>query len=270
MITNLLDYLGDLATALAAIAAGILPRRHWPALHRLPIRRFSLVSGALVMVAGLVIGARGGLAYAIRTADALADVTLEIATQQASGKLAGPEITTSTPQALSALSFLAFLLFTPLGWLSGYLAASGLVRTISAVVDQPHGDHVLTGLDALLARSRQGAHDVHQRRLRERQEGVEVPDRLYSGDAAGLTGVDFVVVSSRRKADWTPGTFVITGDKWYVVGSSFEVRLDRGLRTFYPLTELKTAEVLRRGVRYELPPLQQAPPGALRPDRQGR
>jgi len=172
-------------------------------------------------------------------------VTLEIGDTTGLGETRGTEITTSTPQALVRALLPGVL---PLHAARLALRLSRCERPGENDFgrrDQPHGDFILTGLDALLARSRRGAHDVHQRRLRERQEGVEVPDRLYSGEAAGLTGVDFVVVSSRRKPDWTRGRLSsppTSGTSW---AEWFEVRLDRGLRTFYPLTELKTAEVLR-------------------------
>ena len=98
--------------------------------------------------------------------------------------------------------------------------------------------------------------------VRHRAEGPVVADRLYTGDWAGLEGVDFVVVASRRKPDWTRGTFVITSDKWYTLGDPFDLHLPQGLRTVYPLTEQKVMEVLRRGVAYELPPLFTARPRA--------
>jgi hypothetical protein len=79
---------------------------------------------------------------------------------------------------------------------------------------------------------------------------------LYEGSCANLPGVDYVVVSARRKPGWEAGAFVMTPDQWYTLGTPFEMRTPDGrLRTVYPLTAQTNNEVLRRGVHYELPPL---------------
>lgn len=54
---------------------------------------------------------------------------------------------------------------------------------------------------------------------------------------------------------WDSGAFVITRDKWYRLGGPVERQTPGGLRTLYPLTELRDHEALRRGVPYELPPV---------------
>ncbi len=46
--------------------------------------------------------------------------------------------------------------------------------------------------------------------------------------------------------------FVMTSDKWYRLGTPVERQMPGGLRTLYPLTELRDNEALRKGVRYEL------------------
>jgi hypothetical protein len=38
-----------------------------------------------------------------------------------------------------------------------------------------------------------------------------------------VTDADFVLVASRCKADWDQGTFVVRGEKWYVVGEPFNM-----------------------------------------------
>lgn len=254
----MVEYLTALLRGLAAVPAGLLPRRYWErVLYRLPISRLALVSALLTFLTGGFIGARGFLDYATRAAGAANQAMLEIAARQNAGQLpAGEPITTAAPVAFSILSLVAFALFTPLGLFATYLTVSGFVRAASSLVDEPFGDPILTGVDALVRRSSARAVAASRRRARARAEGPETPDRLYTGEWAGLSGVDYVVVSSRRKPGWDAGAFVITSDKWYTLGTPFDMRLPEGLRTVYPLTEQRVNEVLRRGVRYELPPLE--------------
>lgn len=255
----LFEYLTAIARGLAAVVAGLLPHRYWNSVYRLPVSRLALVSALLTLCAGVLVGAGGFLDYATRAARAANQATLEIAVRQNSGELpAGAPITTAAPVAVSMLSLLAFTFFTPLGLFATYLMVSGFVRVVSSLIDEPFGDPILTGVDALVRRSGHWAADATRRRARQREEGPETPDRLYTGEWTDLSGVDYVVVSSRRKPGWDAGAFVITSDKWYTLGEPFDLRLPEGLRTVYPLTEQKVNEVLRRGVRYELPPLERA------------
>ncbi len=241
---------------LAALVAGSLPRRRWEAFPALPIDRLAAVSGIVTFIAGVVLGVAGFLRFAWQAAGGVVDATLAIAGRQVRNQAPG-QITSMTMQGASALSVVGFLFFTPLGLFATYLAVTGLVRAIAAWVDDPVGDPILTGIDAVATGSARRAKQTRARWSREREEGREVPDRLLPALSAGLDGFDYVVVASRRKADWTAGTFVITSDKWYTLGEPFEVRLPEGLRTVYPLREQKSAEVLRRGVSYELPPLEE-------------
>ena len=239
--------------------AGLLPSRRWNSLYRLPIARMGIVSALLTMASGLVIGARGFIDYARLAASAATDATLDLATRQIRGEIPQDvSITTAAPVVVSALSVVAFVFFTPLGLISLYLTTSGIVRAISSLVDEPFGDPILTGLDSLLGRTSRGMRDSYRRRARERAEGPEVPDRLFTGEWAGLPDVTYVVVSSRRKPGWNPGVFVITSDQWYTLGESFDLQMPDGLRTAYPLREQTTNEVLREGVRSELPRLEKA------------
>lgn len=252
---DFLAYLAAILRAMLAAAVGlVLPRRWWDALESLPIERLSTLSGLITCLAGLVLGARGFLAYARRSADAAVNAGLDLAARQASHRAAG-ELSTWDLQTLNVFSVPAFILFTPLGFFSAYLALTGAARVVSALVGQPVGDPVVTALDAAAGRVRRRRSAAKASREREALEGPEVPDRLFTGSWAGLPDVDYVVVASRRKPGWTAGTFVITSDKWYTLGEPFDTRLPHGLRTVYPLTEHKGAEVLRRGVGYELPPL---------------
>jgi len=247
MLEDLFGDLCGLVRIIVAVPAALLPRRRWGAFPRLPVRQAAFVSGLLTLAVGVAIGVHFGLAFIRSASDALADAALGMKTNT---------IPLSPFMSASGLSPLLFLLATPTGWLSDYLVLSGLVRMLGAWFGEPMGDPLLSGLDDVLGRLRGGARDAHLRRSREREEGPEVPDRRFTGEWAGLPGVDFVVVASRAKPDWTKGTFVITSDKWYVLEEPFDLRLPQGLRTAYPLTELKVFEVLRRGVSYELPPLE--------------
>lgn len=255
-----------LLRGLLAVVAGLLPRAHWERFYGLPIAGTSLLSALVTLGAGLAVGIPGFLAYAQRSADALAAATLEIAAKQATSPPGPNEISTFAPMPLSGLSILGFLLATPTGWLATYLVATGTFRMVGSLLSEPFGDPLLTGLDALLARVRGSARESRAQRLRQREEGPETPDRLFPAEWAGVADADFVVVASRRKPDWTKGAFVITPDTWYTLGEPFDLRLPQGLRTVYPLTRQKVCEVLRRGVVYDLPPLERPPrPAVSRP-----
>jgi hypothetical protein len=233
----------------------MLPRRRWRAFDRLPIERLSFVSALITLLAGLAVGVGGFFAYAARVADGLATATLDVATRQAARPASPNDVSTLAPMAFSVFSLAAFLFATPTGWAAMYLTGSGVVRAAGSAFDDPAGDPLLTGLDSLLTRARRRARSASSRRARERLEGPETPDLLFTGARAGAPGADYVVVASRRKPDWTAGTFIITSDKWYTLGHPFDMELPQGLRTAYPLTEQKVCEVLRRGIAYELPRL---------------
>ncbi len=257
---SFIEYLTAFVRGLAAVLVGFLPRRYWEGIfYRLPISRLALSSALLTLLTGGFIGADGFLDYSTHVGRAANQTMLEIAAGQNAGQLpAGEPITTAAPVAVSMLSLFAFVFFTPLGLFSTYVTVSGVVRAVSSFVDEPFGDPVLTGADTLVRWSGRRVAEGSRRRARERDEGPEVSDRLYAGEWAGLPDVDYVVVASRRKHGWEAGAFIITTDKWYTLGRPFDLRLPEGLRTAYPLTEQKVNEVLRRGVRYELPLVERA------------
>jgi hypothetical protein len=249
LLRELLSDARSLLRGIAAILCGTLPRRRWSAFPSLPIERLAFVSGLVPLAIGFAYGVYHGLAFMQSASDALADAALKLKTDT---------IAVDPIRFASGLSPLVFLIATPQGWLSEYLVFSGFARALGAWFGDPLGDPILTGLDRLQGWARGTTRNAHLRHSREREEGAEVPDQLFTGEWADLPEVTFVVVASRRKPDWTKGTFVITDDKWYTLGEPFDVRLPQGLRTAYPLTEQKAFEVLRRGVRYELPPLRRA------------
>jgi hypothetical protein len=258
-----LDVLAPVAAAarpLIAAAVALFPVRYWEAFSRLPVRAMALPSAMATVLAGLIAGGRGFMAYATRTADAAAQAALDAAARQASGAApAGPPIGTMAPQVISAVSAVAFALFTPAGLLASYLVLSGLLRIATVVTDDAIGDPILTALDGAWrsARARWRASAAGSRRTRA--EGPETPDRLFTGESAGLPGVDYAVVASRRKPGWSEHTIVVTSDGWFRLGAPFDARLPYGLRTVYPLTRLDAPEVLRKAVQYELPRLQRGP-----------
>ncbi len=257
-MNSFLEHLGETGRAVLAVAAGVLPRRYWSVLLALPIRRFAIISALATMALGWAIFVPGFMAYSERVGTAMAKLTIEVAERQLKGELPQDERLNIAPIQASAFTPIAFAFLTPIGLVATYLIFSAFARIAACVADDAIGDPVLTGVDAVIHRTVTRARERQQRRVRERQEGAEVPDRLYTGDWAGLAGVDFVVVSSRRKPEWDEGGFVITSEKWYTLGAPFERQLPDGLRTIYPLTEQTRNDVLRRGVRYELPPLSRA------------
>ena len=248
------EFLRDSAEGALALVAALLPARLWPSLPSLPIRRMALLSSILTIIASAVVGLGGFLEYGERVGRETAVLILKAGEAQLQGKLPADAAVNVAPIGIAALTPLAFI-FTPIGLLATYMALSGLTRAVTCIVDDPMGDPVLSVIDAGLHRASGKAQRARKRRERERAEGAEVPDRLYPADWARLTDADFVVVASRRKPDWDKGTFVITADKWYVVGEPFDLQLSDGLRTIYPLKEHTTRDVMRRGVQYELPPL---------------
>jgi hypothetical protein len=239
---------------LFAVAAGVLPRRYWQSLEQLlPLRRAASLSGLATLVAGFFLGVGGFFTFATRLAGANNDWLLaRLAGPPANGDAAAGLV----PYGMSVLTFFIFVFFTPIGLLALYLTTSGALRAIAGFFDDPHGDPLLTGLDwaigTLLKRNR----EERRRTARERLEGAERPDVLQTGAWAGLADTDYVVLSSRRKAEWEPGAIILTSTDWYRLGVPFDMKTPAGLRTAYPLKKMATVEVVRRGIQYELPRLQ--------------
>ena len=226
--------------------------------HRWDRSAFAAIA---TLLAGLVIGSAGFLAFAERSASAHNEAMLEVAKRQADGALGGGAVVSTAPVALNALAPWLFALTTPLGWIASYLAITGAVRCIAAAVDDPRGDP-LVDLAAYLRRR-----SATRRTVRRAEEtwatlaGPEVSDRAVTAGRFGIEGADLVVVASRRHEEWTPGTVLDCGERHYRVGASLERTLPGGLRTLYPLTELPASDVFRRVVRYDLPRIQPDPPG---------
>jgi hypothetical protein len=218
--------------AVAAILVGAVPRRFWAAID-LPISQFATLSGILTLLAGCAFGITGYFAHMAQVMESAFFV----------------------PSPYMMVGYFGYLFFTPRGLFSIYLVFSGLARAVSSWIDEPFGDPIFTGIDTLFRRLRGRATVKAGQRERLAAEGADEPDRRYPGTWADLSNADFVIVAARRKAGWTPGTFVITDEGWFTLGQSFDRPTPNGIRTIYPLTVLQTLEVLRKGVPYELPPL---------------
>ena len=216
--------------ALAALPAAFLPYRWWDRFPAIQIERFALLSAILTVLAGSAMAVIGFFAFV------------------ESGRAGG------SVQA-AAFSTITFALTTPQGLFSTYLIVSGIFRVATAFVGDWYGDPLLTAVVTATTSSRERKRDTAARAERLRREGVEVPDRLYPGAWAGLPQVECVVVACRRKPDWDAGVVVLTQDKSYRIGVPFDNSTPGGLRTIYPLTPLEPGELIRRSVRYELPPL---------------
>jgi hypothetical protein len=118
-----------------------------------------------------------------------------------------------------------------------------------------YGDPLLTAVVAATTSSQERRRGNAVRADRLRREGIEVPDRLYPGEWAGLPQVECVVVACWRKVDWEAGVVILTQDKSYRLGVPFDQDTRAGLRTIYPLTPLEPGAIIRRSVAYDLPTL---------------
>lgn len=235
---------------LLSIPAGILPERVWPSLERwLPLRRTAFLSGILTLFVGFFFGFFGLLKFLAWTADANNAWLLKRA---AAGVMTDADAL--VPYGFSVAAFFYYLFLTPRGLFSTYLVISGTLRSISAFVDDPRGDFMLSfarwAASTLWSKNRQERTKI----ARERLEGPEARDVLQTGEWAGVDA-DFVVLAARRKAEWTKGAIVMTSTDWYRLGEPFDTDTPAGLRTAYPLTKMETVEVVRRGIQYELPRL---------------
>jgi hypothetical protein len=211
------------------------------------------IAAIATLIAGVVIGGIGFLKFAQQAASANNALMLEVAGRQASGTLGGQDISGAAPVAATMLSGITFAIATPLGWLATYLTVTGLVRSVSAAIGETQGDPLIAGVRRAVwsfkrRRTTQAAVEAHAALA-----GPEVADRVVEPSRLGLTGADLVVVASRPKPDWTPGTVLDCGDRWLRVGDALERTLPQGLRTLYPLVEMRELDVFRRVIPYDLP-----------------
>jgi len=225
---------------IVALPFALLPKRRWDDWN-LPIQNVVLASSLLTCLGGAALGITGFFAHM-------------------GAIISGPEW---VPPPLMMPAFFGYVFFTARGLISLYLTLSGFVRCVAWLVDEPIGDPIIGGLDAVISGSRQSHRLRVKRDARGRLEGTDEPDRLHDGAWAGVPEATYVVVAARRKPGWTSGTWVITNDGWFTLGEPFDRPTPHGLRTVYPLTlQTTTLDVLRKGVSYELPPLR--PPASRR------
>jgi hypothetical protein len=227
LVRALLDHL-------IALPFNLLPRRMWDDWD-LPIANVTLASSLLTFFGGCAFGISGYFSY------------MEYVLAQREW--------TAPPLMLAV--YISYVIGTPRGLFSLYLAFSGAIRFIAGYISEPHGDPILTAFDALIRRAVHSKQQHGVRVARQRLEGADEPDRRHDGQWAGLSAVDYVIVSARRKPGWTRGTWVITDDGWFVLGEPFDRPTANGLRTIYPLTRQTTLEPIRKSVQYELPPLRE-------------
>lgn len=230
-----------------AIIAAMLPRRYWPALDGLvPASQAAAVASLLTMGAGLTLGFFGFFAHLNEVTSLNNAVYLEAAVRHEGEDL-------PLPSALSGLSFFTFVLLTPQGWLSTYLAASGLVRAIGSQFDDPHGDFVLTLADA--GARRVTAATIRRGEIANRQllEGPQVRDRVVRGTQVGLPAAEAVIVASRIKDGWEPGTIVLSDRGEFRILNWEDRTIDGRLRRLYQLAPVSDLEAFRRTVTYEFP-----------------
>jgi hypothetical protein len=244
----------SLIDGVVALPFTLLPRRYWQSFD-LPVASMAPLSGFVMLIGGFAIGLTGYFAYLEKLRAVSGLSILEISQLQVAGKLPETIEVSGAPAGIYMTAPFAFALFSPLGLLAVYLVASSIFRIASSYIDEAHGDPILTAADAI-GRRAFGSHQKRTARAsREQLEGAAEPDRRYDGAWAGLADVDFVIVSARRKPEWTKGTWVTTDDGWFVLGEPFDRPMPNGLRTVYPLTAQTTLEVVRKSVQYKLPPL---------------
>ena len=231
------------------MAGAWLPHRHWTRLPAsFPMETAAFVSGIATLVAGMAIGIPGFLDHAHATTALGLDAELhQVFTNPDAGYRQG------LVQGFAGLSIFTFLLLTPLGWLTLYLTISGSIRAGAAWFDDPVGDPILTGVDAIVWRQRGERAARKAQSAREAREGPEIADRIVSSTAAGIPGCDLVIVASRPKPGWQAGVVVFTPDGCFRLGEPVERTIAGRLRHLYPLTEHADLEAIRRSVRYERP-----------------
>jgi hypothetical protein len=232
----------------AAIPATLLPHRLWDRLPAwLPLESVAFISGILTLFAGAAVGIPGFLEHAAGNTSLANATLLEAANRNIAGYSRG------MAQGFAGLSIFTFLLLTPKGWVTMYLAGSGAIRAAGGWFDDPLGDPILTGLDHILFRRHEGRQARDEKNTRAALEGPETPDRVVSSATAGIPGCDLVIVTARRKPGWERGVVVYTAQACYRIGDPVERTIAGNLRTLYPLTEHQDFEAIRKSVTYDLP-----------------
>lgn len=235
-----------------ALLANLLPRRYRSAWDgRIPIAATAGWSALATVFLAFAIGLPAFLRYATRAGSAVTDTMLTTATKVNQGQAELNKMGES--YIVSMLALPAFLFFTPAGLLTLYVGATGLVRCLAFATGEARGDPLVAGIDGGARALADRWRAYRTAAERQAQEGPEVPDVLLSGREAGAPDAPVALVASRRKTDWTEGTFVLDGDERYRIGRPFDRSIQGRLRVVYPLLEVAQAEVMRRTLRHTLP-----------------
>lgn len=244
---------------LAGLAAATLPRRLWNEWEgRIPVAAMALPAALLAVFLGFGLGIPSFLRYAQRLGTATGDMVIAASEQVNTGS--APSTAPAYAWFSIMLALPAFAFFTPMGLASTYLVVSGTARALCWSADDPIGDPLLTGLDAVVRRSRAESLRRRTTAARNAREGAPVPDALVTGRALGVPEAEYVVIASRQKPGWDKGVFVLTAGRRFKLGEPLDRRFPDGLRALYPLVEAPAAEATRRAVSYVLPALSEIDP----------
>jgi hypothetical protein len=256
---------------IAGILAASLPKRWWPPLDRhIPVTASAPLASILTVLVSGFGGISGLINHTTEQVSLNNRAVLAAAAKEAARPVSEEKLSDKDWGRMfvgvSSLSVFTFIFLTPAGWASSYFGLSGTWRAVAAAVDDPFGDPILTGVDALVLRGVRRARARGADRRRQALEGPEVPDRVVRGSHIGMPAADLVIVAARRKPAWDAGTVVDTGDRWYRVTSIEERTVGEWLRTLYALVPHQDHEAFRPRVRYDLPPCLQRRDGQARPD----
>jgi hypothetical protein len=239
-----------------ALAVAMLPRRYWASFEpALPVSNAVPGAALITLLAGPAIGIPGFFAHLQEIASQNNAAYLE-----AAARVEGETMPMSS--TLSGLAIFTFVLLTPSGWISSYLTVSGLVRVIGSHVDDPHGDLLLTTIDAGVRKVRRATAQRAEIDNRHLLEGPRVQDRIAHGAEFDLPQADVVIVSSRLKDGWDPGAVVLSDRGAFRIVDARDHTIAGRLRRLYALARHEDLEVFRRTVSYEFPPSKRSAPAA--------
>jgi hypothetical protein len=237
---------------LAAAVTAFLPERYWSALER---RGFAVHDAAgfsafVTTVAAGIAGARAFFSHAAAGAVAADRILVRVATTQIVSSNA-PDVTSRLALAISAASALAFVM-TPIGAVTVYLTGSGALRLLGSYLEAPFGDPLLTLADAGCRHVGGAAADARDAIRHRFAFGAVVPDSIAAGAAVGVPEADVVVMASRPKPGWTPGTMVVSPDGCYLLVAALRRRIGCRERVLYSLVRKTDAAIVRKSIRYDL------------------
>ena len=239
---------------IGGVLAANLPRHYWNALdEHVPASACAGIAGLLTLMTGLFTGVFGFVLFA----------TDQVSQNNAAltRNVDHAAITQYMMWAMNGLMLFTFLFLTPQGWIAMYCTATGMARALGNTFDDPHGDFLLTIVDAGVRKGWRSAVRRGEIENRHLLEGPEVRDLVLRGAHLGLPKAELVIVASRLKEGWEPGAVVLTDRGEYRVVEVEDRKMDGRLRRLYALVEHKDLEVFRRTVRYTFPVAARSAPG---------